>query len=119
MRVLTVLAIVSSFALAFSLSACESESTGDKKAAENPSEATNGETDQTGRVGETANGETDQNTSPVAGGATCQYDESQKGQIEGKSIENFGLKTYEGEPYWLHENCGKKKAVWIILATGW
>lgn len=57
---------------------------------------------------------------PVAGGPTCGFDPEQQGKIPGRHVKNFGLKTYENEAYWLHQNCGTdKKVVWLILATGW
>lgn len=52
----------------------------------------------------------------------CGYDDAQRGKVVGKHIKNFGLKTWEGDSYWLHQaNCGQPetKVVWVVLATGW
>lgn len=57
---------------------------------------------------------------PAGGGEGCQFDKAKQGKIVGKEVKNFGLKTYLNENYFLHDNnCGKKKIVWILLATGW
>lgn len=56
---------------------------------------------------------------PKDGTEFCGFNADAAGKEVGASIENFGLKTYQGDAYWLHQNCGTdKKVVWIILATG-
>jgi thiol-disulfide isomerase/thioredoxin len=56
---------------------------------------------------------------PQDGTELCAFDPEKAGKDVGGSIENFGLKTYQGDAYWLHQNCGTdKKIIWIILATG-
>ena len=57
---------------------------------------------------------------PIDGTELCEFDAGNIGKEVGKSIENFGLKTYQGDAYWLHQNCGTDtKVVWMILGTGW
>ncbi len=60
---------------------------------------------------------------PVTGSG-CKFDKAKEGKTLHEHIGNFGLKGFwngETEPgsYFLHENCGQKKAIWLILATGW
>jgi len=56
---------------------------------------------------------------PQDGTELCAFDSENIGKEVGGAIENFGLKTYQGDAYWLHQNCGTdKKVIWIILATG-
>ena len=70
--------------------------------------------------GEQANVGNDQVFEPVQGGQECGFDAEKVGKVVGAHVDNFGLKTFEGEPYWLHENCGtEKKVVWVVLSTGW
>ncbi len=70
-----------------------------------------GETDETGK--------TDEPFVPTEGGEGCQFDEEKIGNIVGKHIDNYTLKTYQGDAYSIHQECGKKKALWVILSTGW
>ena len=100
-----------------------------------------GSGEATGASGEADQGTTDEGTADQSAtggddGATtvyvspergegCNYDIGNKGKIVGKHIKDFGLKQVFGptkadtDAYWLHANCGQKKAIWIILATGW
>jgi len=91
-------------------------------------EATEGTTDEGTTTGETTEGGDDGATTvyvPPERGEGCQFDLENKGKTVGKHIKDFGLKQVFGptkeetDAYWLHSNCGEKKAVWIILATGW
>ena len=50
----------------------------------------------------------------------CQFDDQNQGKDIGNHVKNFGMKNYEGCPYWMHQNCGtEKKVIWMILSTGW
>ena len=42
---------------------------------------------------------------PQDGTELCAFDPEKAGKDVGGSIENFGLKTYQGDAYWLHQNC--------------
>ena len=49
----------------------------------------------------------------------CDYDPALAGKNVGDHVENIKVKDSEGNKYELHANCGTKKAVWVILGTGW
>ena len=49
----------------------------------------------------------------------CAFDKAKQGKIVGKAVKNFGLKDWTGTPHFLHDDCGKKKLIWLILSTGW
>jgi hypothetical protein len=98
------------------------ESTGGETGAETGEATGSGETtgvddDATGSTEPVRVGDYDpENPNPL-----CGYIADNEGGEVGDHIKDFGLKTYLGENYWLHQNCGNgnTKAVWIILATGW
>jgi hypothetical protein len=55
-----------------------------------------------------------------AGTEFCAFDSGQEGKSIGKHVKNFGMKTHEGCPYYLHQDCGTEtKLIWMILSTGW
>ncbi|MFT7623732.1 MAG: hypothetical protein ACI9WU_002915 [Myxococcota bacterium] len=129
------LVALSIVALTGFIAACSSEG-GTNSSSTGSSGGTDGNasvdgTGTTDGVDNTAGGVTDQtdggdtavNLTPIEAGPECGFNADQQGKILGRHIKNFGLKTYEGNPYWLHGNCGHtetpKKAVWVILATGW
>ncbi len=49
----------------------------------------------------------------------CDYDPELEGKNVGDHVKNIKLKDSDGNKYELHSNCGTKKAVWVILGTGW
>ena len=51
--------------------------------------------------------------------AECDYDSALAGKNVNDHVKNIKLKDSDGNKYELHSNCGTKKAIWIILATGW
>jgi hypothetical protein len=55
-----------------------------------------------------------------SGTELCLFDVESQGKDLGNHVKNFGMKTHEGCPYWMHQNCGgDKKVIWMILSTGW
>lgn len=49
----------------------------------------------------------------------CDYTDDLAGKNVGDLVENIKVKDSDGNKYELHSNCGAKKAVWVILSTGW
>ncbi len=117
MQAMSKMWLVTTLVLALSASGCASE--GDTDLDETPEDPAGTAVDDPG-PDETTDGKTEEEFKPEEGGPGCQFDEAKVGNIIGKHIENYTLKTYQGDPYSLHQNCGdEQKAVWIILSTGW
>ena len=117
MRTFRTLSLLAALALSLNLSACDSSeepSATPPVEQETPDETPADETETPADETETPTEEA--RTVPE----DCAYDDTNKGTSIGSHIENFKLKTVQGDNHELHYDCGgEAKAVWIFLSTGW